>query len=233
MESTSTRSGDSSQSGVDTLLAQMKRSVPTDMSSWTVRVGAVRRRFGPLLGALTLGVGLLGGCAKKTSQPAPPEVPSADWDGASGGGGDGDEESSVEEVEELERRLGAEESQLRAAGVALPRRRGLNADASSQAELGFDEAEAEASRSTPQEEPSVSGSEAEPAAEEMESVADVDRGDRGRCTNICAISRSICDLEAQICSLAERHVDERRYSEVCERASADCRVAQEACNACA
>jgi len=218
MQSNSTRSGERSRSGVHALPEQVRQTIPADTSSCRAKlVFSARRRFGPLLWALALGVGLLSGCAKKTSQSAPP-APSEDWGGVDGGG-----ESSVED---LERRLGAEESRLRAAGVALPTGpNGAVADASA-ANPGIDG------------EVEVSAAEAEPAADEMESAEDGGGGDRGaardrrRCTNVCDLSRSICDLEAQICSLAERHVDDRRYSEVCERASADCRVAQEACNAC-
>lgn len=218
MESTDVLSRDRSQPGVRALPELVRpMNIPAESSPCAQRLFA-RRRFGPLLWALTLGVGLLSGCAKKTSESAAPEAPGEDW-----GRAERDSESSVEE---LERRLGAEERRLRSAGVALPTGPSGAVAGSNAGAPSFD---AETSAGAP---------ESEPAAEEMESVEDVGGGDRGtardrrRCTNVCDLSRSICDLEAQICSLAERHVDDRRYSEVCERASADCRVAQEACNAC-
>ncbi len=216
MESTEVQSRDRSQPGVHALPELVRpMNIPAESSPSAQRLLSARRRFGPLLWALTLGVGLLSGCAKKSSESAAPEAPGGDWGREDAGG-----ESSVEE---LERRLGAEERRLRSAGVALP---AGPAGAVAGTKTGAPSFDAEAS-----EPGSV------PAAEEMESedVAGGDRGtarDRRRCTNVCDLSRSICDLEAQICSLAERHVDDRRYSEVCERASADCRVAQEACNAC-
>ncbi|PRQ05267.1 hypothetical protein ENSA5_03860 [Enhygromyxa salina] len=54
----------------------------------------------------------------------------------------------------------------------------------------------------------------------------------GRCEQVCVLSQITCELNAQICELAGRHPDEDDYEAACERAAADCEVAQEACNEC-
>ncbi|MCA9662510.1 MAG: hypothetical protein KC486_29490 [Myxococcales bacterium] len=61
---------------------------------------------------------------------------------------------------------------------------------------------------------------------------DLAEGRRQRCSDVCSLSTSICDLEGHICGLAQRHPGEDRYAQVCERASGDCRAAQEACDGC-
>ena len=52
------------------------------------------------------------------------------------------------------------------------------------------------------------------------------------CSVVCDLATTTCDLEQKICALAERHQDEPRYGQVCERAQSDCRVAKSACSRC-
>ena len=54
-----------------------------------------------------------------------------------------------------------------------------------------------------------------------------------RCQRICDLAEATCDLADKICELAQSHPDEVRYDEACSRAEHQCRVAAEACTACA
>jgi hypothetical protein len=53
----------------------------------------------------------------------------------------------------------------------------------------------------------------------------------GRCLMICDLSQVTCELNTQICELADRH-DQDDYRAACERAAEDCEVAREACDVC-
>lgn len=55
---------------------------------------------------------------------------------------------------------------------------------------------------------------------------------RSRCERICDLGEATCELAEQICALADRHVDEVRYEDACERAATQCRVASAACTNC-
>lgn len=61
--------------------------------------------------------------------------------------------------------------------------------------------------------------------------AQLEQGE-SRCQRICSLAAAICQLETQICELAEHHVDEERYTQLCERAEADCKTANEGCSSC-
>ncbi len=114
---------------------------------------------------------------------------------------------------DLEASLAREEDRLRGAGVPMP--------AMESKDMSLEAApQAEASAAAPV------------AAQAEEQHSRRDLGGR-RCRNVCDLSAAICDLQAQICGLRERHADEPRYRDVCERATSDCRVATEACDACA
>jgi len=69
-------------------------------------------------------------------------------------------------------------------------------------------------------------------ADEESEVAFAGRGQSPRCTRICDIAESTCELAAQICSLAESHADQERYALACERAGAQCNAASDACDRC-
>jgi hypothetical protein len=53
-----------------------------------------------------------------------------------------------------------------------------------------------------------------------------------RCERVCDLAEATCELEAQICELAERHPDEPRYEQACLRAEQQCRAASDACQRC-
>jgi hypothetical protein len=54
-----------------------------------------------------------------------------------------------------------------------------------------------------------------------------------RCQRVCDLAEATCELADRICELAQRHPDEVRYEAACDRAGHQCRVAAEACTACA
>ncbi|MCB9567961.1 MAG: hypothetical protein H6710_12255 [Myxococcales bacterium] len=58
-------------------------------------------------------------------------------------------------------------------------------------------------------------------------------GSGDACLTVCDLSAATCDLADRICGLADRHPGEERYSQVCGRAREDCRMASQACEACA
>ncbi|GEM_PF-3322749 len=53
-----------------------------------------------------------------------------------------------------------------------------------------------------------------------------------RCASVCGLSDAICDLEVQICTMAEDHDSDLVYADACERAVDDCEVAGDACDRC-
>lgn len=115
---------------------------------------------------------------------------------------------------DLEAALASEEDRLRSAGVPMPSMESKDMSL---------EAVPQADESTP-------APVATQAAEEQRPRRDL--GGR-RCRNVCDLKAAICDLQTQICGLRERHADEPRYRDVCGRAIDDCRIATEACDACA
>ncbi|MFO7564244.1 MAG: hypothetical protein R6X02_16475 [Enhygromyxa sp.] len=59
-----------------------------------------------------------------------------------------------------------------------------------------------------------------------------DRSAVRHCSDVCDLSEAICDLEVQICALAESHRDDPTYADACRRAGEDCELANQACNGC-
>jgi hypothetical protein len=55
---------------------------------------------------------------------------------------------------------------------------------------------------------------------------------RTRCERVCDLAEATCDLQLQICGLAERHVTDVRYEEACSRAELQCEAAARECRAC-
>lgn len=53
-----------------------------------------------------------------------------------------------------------------------------------------------------------------------------------RCERVCDLAEATCELETQICELAERHPDEPRYAQACARAEQQCEAAARACDRC-
>lgn len=53
-----------------------------------------------------------------------------------------------------------------------------------------------------------------------------------RCATLCELSEAICQLEVQICSMAEDHEGDPIYVDACERAVEDCELSGDACNQC-
>ncbi len=53
-----------------------------------------------------------------------------------------------------------------------------------------------------------------------------------RCDRVCGLAEATCDLETQICTLAEEHFDEPRYQKACRRSELQCSAAADACRRC-
>lgn len=58
------------------------------------------------------------------------------------------------------------------------------------------------------------------------------RDELSRCERVCQLAEATCELEDQICALAERHPDEPRYEQACLRAEQQCVAASQACQRC-
>ncbi|MEZ4451456.1 MAG: hypothetical protein R3B09_18445 [Nannocystaceae bacterium] len=160
--------------------------------------------------ALLLGA-LAPSCAKKDGGTAPPGAqsePRFDGDGA---------------LDDYERVLLDEERRLQSAGVALGDAK--KGEWAAKEEAGAEDMSPETS--PPEVAESPGADDGSPRAPRRER-----RRESSRCVEVCGLSTSICDLEVQICGLAQRHPDEPRYHQVCARASDDCTSAREACNAC-
>jgi hypothetical protein len=146
---------------------------------------------------------LVVGCAKKASHDHTAAPADA---GATG-----------DELAMLEQQLREREGQLEAVGVTTTARFEKKAAAHQTGDAAGVEATA----------PTTSPSPAAP--NEVPSKPDAG-GDR--CTQVCEITTAICALEDQICGLLPRHPGEARYQAACDRSSADCQLATEACHAC-
>lgn len=53
-----------------------------------------------------------------------------------------------------------------------------------------------------------------------------------RCTELCGLADTACELRTQICGLADEHVGESRYEAACWRANDQCTRASAACDDC-
>lgn len=145
---------------------------------------------------------LVVGCAKKASEDR--TAPPGDA-GATG-----------DELAMLEQQLNEREGQLAAIGVSPTTRLEKKAAANQAGDAASVEATAPTTAPSPgptepQQKPDASGD---------------------RCTQVCEITTAICALEDQICGLLPRHPGEPRYQAACDRSSADCQLATEACHAC-
>lgn len=163
-------------------------------------------RLAPVLGVMLL----LAGCAKKASHDGSTAAP-----GATEGIGD--------ELAMLEQQLTQREGQLQAIGVATP-------TSTARLEKQAGDAVAGEATSADASAPASVG----PAPARSPTVTPASKPDTGgdRCTQVCDITTAICALEDQICGLLPRHPGEARYQAACDRSSADCQLATEACHAC-
>lgn len=195
--------------------------VRSDMFAGTLHDGHVsmtRFNLGPSRGARGLVALLLavavGGCAKKAAEGERTMSP----DDAAGPVGGAD-------LDALEAQLAAREEQLRALQAG-----------------GFAGAGGEGTRDTPvaaeDKGDRAAAAQGEPAptagsAPTAPNVSPAEPAPKNRCSDVCEIQAAICQLQDQICGLVPRHEGEPRYQRACERASADCTYATEACHACA
>lgn len=191
--------------------------VPFDLFARTLRMRhlGMTRSFRPLAAALLIGLALAS-CAKKAAEGERTMSPE-----------EGAAFDSTSDLDVLEAQLAAREDQLRALGAAPPGGAATQAAAPSRdlsaGEAGADVSEAKAG---PQVAPTAAAAE-KPAERSNQPVR------TNRCENVCDLSAAICQLQDQICGLVPRHEGEPRYQRACDRASADCSFATEACHACA
>ena len=186
-------------------------------------------RFRPVamnMSLRTLSLALAGlvvaGCAKRTApETAAPEAADAT---AGPAGGEADD------IDALEAQLAAREDQLRALGASPPGGDGeAQVAAGATAESKPADVRDAVSKSAEDERPRANAKAAPASAPpEAQSIAPPTR-----CESVCEVTSSICQLRDNICGLAQRHADDPRYGRTCERATADCEFATEACHACA
>jgi hypothetical protein len=53
-----------------------------------------------------------------------------------------------------------------------------------------------------------------------------------RCERMCELAEATCDLQLQICALAERHATDVRYDRACQQAQLQCDAAARECERC-
>lgn len=87
---------------------------------------------------------------------------------------------------------------------------------------------AEGSKQAPEQAPASE----EAVASQMSGQSSEQSYGEQRCSELCSLSESICDLELMICALAVDHEDDRQYLDACDRAGEDCGVARDACQGC-
>lgn len=143
------------------------------------------------------------GCAKKARN-----------DGSTAAPG---EATGADELAMLEQQLTQRERQLQAIGVATPTSTARLEKRAHEDAVAGEAASADA---------------AAPASAPTMAPASKPDTDGDRCTQVCEITAAICALEDQICGLLPRHPGEARYQAACDRSSADCQLATEACHAC-
>lgn len=167
---------------------------------------AMTRSFVTLCGGLLLGL-MLSSCAKRAADNERVTSPES-------GGGAGSE------LDVLETELAARVERLRVIRLGLSDAAGEEvASAGSEPRGGADMAKSG-------DVPTTSSAPAAPSAERANEPAP------GKCSEVCELSVSICQLQDQICGMVPRHEGEPRYAEACERAKGDCEFATEACHAC-
>lgn len=56
--------------------------------------------------------------------------------------------------------------------------------------------------------------------------------DAGKCEDLCELSRAICDVKSKMCEIADDHVSDDEYQDLCRKAKQRCREASESCVRC-
>ena len=65
-----------------------------------------------------------------------------------------------------------------------------------------------------------------------EDVTTLGRDGSIECEKACELTEAICDLSESICGLRERHPQDERYINACDRAKGDCQLGKRSCDAC-
>jgi hypothetical protein len=65
-----------------------------------------------------------------------------------------------------------------------------------------------------------------------EDVTTAKPGTAVKCEKACELTEAICGLADNICGLRERHPEDERYVNACERAKGDCQLGRRSCDTC-
>ena len=68
---------------------------------------------------------------------------------------------------------------------------------------------------------------------QREDLAPQSMADATVCESVCVLSSGICDAQVKLCAIADEHPQSEDYQRECRLAKAECREAQESCEACA
>jgi hypothetical protein len=56
--------------------------------------------------------------------------------------------------------------------------------------------------------------------------------DAGKCEELCELSRAICEVKTKMCELADAHVSDGEYQDLCRQAKQRCQRASDSCIRC-
>jgi|GEM_PF-1582088 len=56
--------------------------------------------------------------------------------------------------------------------------------------------------------------------------------DAGKCEELCQLSRAICEIKTKMCEIADEHVADDAYQNLCRQAKQRCQRASESCHRC-
>lgn len=56
--------------------------------------------------------------------------------------------------------------------------------------------------------------------------------DAGKCEELCQLSRDICEIKTKMCDIADKHVADDSYQNLCRQAKQRCQRASESCHRC-
>jgi hypothetical protein len=135
-------------------------------------------------------------------------------------------------LDQAQQRLAANADALAAEGIAVPSGEAARVtedeDDLGDAQFGQDAEAEEASPPAP-DEPAVTSQRRE---DRRVTVHKARTRTQTRCERVCGLAESTCELQLQICELAERHATDTRYADACDRAALQCDAAAAECHRC-
>lgn len=139
--------------------------------------------------------------------------------------------ADVESIDDAERALADNERRLAQLGIIA--KAATHGGDTSPVDSASGQPEAEAESAPQPSSPSPPSPVDAAAASRDEDAEDLDDAMSPRCSRICDLAASSCQLAQQICELAAGHVGQARYDNACRNAQAQCELASEACRGCA